>query len=711
MVPGDHDVEAAAAELAERVPDPLVPLARVAYNYRWSWAPDGPACFGALDPERWRRVGANPVRMLRETSRAALERAAADRELTERVAALAALVDRDRGRPAGPWPWGDDAPVAFMCAEFGVHASLPVYSGGLGVLAGDLVKEASDLAIPLVGVGLLYRTGYFHQRIDTSGWQHEFWTDSEPASLACVPVTDPSTGERVTVEIPIDDERVAVQIWRVDVGRVSLFLLDTDREDNSVVGRWITSRLYEGSRAIRLAQYAVLGVGGARALATLGVRPSVYHLNEGHPALAAFELLREHLAAGGNWDSAWAEVVDRLVFTTHTPVPAGNETYGRDEVMQMLGRIADSTGDRERFFAAGRVDPANHEEPSSMTVLGLRASRSANAVSRRHGEVARAMWQPLFRDRSIDEVPITSVTNGVHVPTWLAPPMRSLLDAHLGEGWLARADDPATWEAVDDISDEELWGARCACRRTLIDRTREKATQDRLRRGEDISYVHAALEGFDPDRLTVGFARRLATYKRLYLLSFRPERALALLGGERPIQFVFAGKAHPLDDGAKGIVRDLFHLKSAPEVADRVAFLEDYDLSFAGPLVAGCDVWINLPRPPEEASGTSGMKAAVNGVLNLSVLDGWWAEAYDGSNGWAIDGAIEPDVGAQDERHADALFDRLEADVVPLFHGRDESGLPRGWLAMVRACLRTNGPRFSATRMVREYADRIYSRR
>ena len=711
MVPGEHDVEAAAAELAERLPEPLMPLARVAYNYRWSWAPDGAACFGALDPERWVAVGSNPVRMLREASRSALERAAGDRELTTRVAALAALVERDRTRPAGPWPWDDDAPVAFMCAEFGVHASLPVYSGGLGVLAGDLVKEASDLAIPLVGVGLLYRTGYFHQRIDTSGWQHEYWTDSDPTSLACVPVTDSSTGDRVTVNIPIDDEDVDVQIWRVDVGRVSLFLLDTDRRENSVVGRWVTSRLYEGSRAIRLAQYAVLGVGGVRALAALGVRPSVYHLNEGHPALSAFELLREQLAAGREWDSGWAEVVERLVFTTHTPVPAGNETYGRDEVMQMLGRIADTTGNRERFLSVGRVDPANHDEPASMTVLGLRASRSANAVSRRHGEVARAMWHPLFRDRDIDEVPITSVTNGVHVPTWLAPPMRSLLDAHLGEDWLARADDPATWEAVDDISDEELWAARCACRRILIDRTREKATQDRLRRGEDIAYVEAALAGFDPDRLTVGFARRLATYKRLYLLALRPDRALALLGGERPLQFVFAGKAHPLDDGAKAIVRDLFQLKRAPEVADRVAFLEDYDLSFAGPLVAGCDVWVNVPRPPEEASGTSGMKAAVNGVLNLSVLDGWWAEAYDGANGWAIDGDLDPDVGAQDQRHADALFDRLEGDVVPLFHARDASGLPRGWLAMVRRCLRTNGPRFSATRMVREYAERVYSPR
>jgi starch phosphorylase len=594
-----------------------------------------------------------------------------------------------------------------MCAEFGVHVSLPVYSGGLGVLAGDLVKEASDLALPMVGVGLLYRTGYFHQRIDTTGWQHEYWIDADPMSLPCVPVTDPSTGARVTVEIPLNEESVIVQVWRVDVGRVPLYLLDADRPENSVVGRWITSRLYEGSRAIRLAQYAVLGVGGVRALSVMGVRPSVYHLNEGHPALAAFELLRQQRAGGGEWGAAWAEVVEQLVFTTHTPVPAGNETYGRDEVMSMLGRFAETTGDPERFLAAGRIDPGNHDEPSSMTVLALRASRSANAVSRRHGDVARAMWQPVFGGR-VEDVPITSVTNGVHVPTWLAPPMWSLLDAHLGEGWLTRAHDPAVWEAVDDIADDELWRARCECRRILIERSRAKATQDRLRRGEDITYVEAAAHGFDTNRLTIGFARRLATYKRLYLLSLRPERALGLLGGDHPVQFVFAGKAHPLDDGAKAIVRDLFQMKSAPEVADRVAFLEDYDLAFAGTLVAGCDVWVNLPRPPEEASGTSGMKAALNGVLNLSVLDGWWAEAFDGSNGWAIEGEVDLDGAAQDQRHADALFDRLEADVVPLFHDRDAAGVPRGWLRMVRATLRTNGPRFSASRMVREYADRIY---
>jgi starch phosphorylase len=708
MAAGDHDVVAAIAELADELPAPLAPLARAAYDYRWSWTIDGAATFAAIDPDRWERSGHNPLDVLRSASRARLEAVAADEALVARARALAAELDADRDRPSSTGPWSPEHPVAFMCAEFGVHACLPVYSGGLGVLAGDIVKEASDLALPMVGVGLLYRTGYFHQRIDTSGMQHEYWIDADPTSLPVVPVTDPADGARITVSVPIGDRDVTVQIWRADVGRVCLYLLDTDRPDNSVVDRWITSRLYEGNRAIRLAQYAVLGIGGVRALSALGVTPSVYHLNEGHPALAAFEVLRAAVDAGTDPEDAWRAMHDRFVFTTHTPVPAGNETYGRDEILSVLGRFANQVGDPERLLALGRVEPDDGGAPSGMTVLGLRSSRSANGVSRRHGEVARAMWQPVFRSATVEETPITHVTNGVHIPSWLSPPMRSLFDRHFGDGWLARADEPETWAAVDGIDDAELWAARCEARRHLVERSRQWATQDRLRRGEDISYASAAATGFDPDRLTVGFARRLATYKRLYLLSLRPERALALLSADRPLQFIFAGKAHPLDETAKTIVRDLFRLKGSPAVADSVAFLEDYDLRFAAELVGGCDVWVNVPRPPEEASGTSGMKVAVNGGLNLSVLDGWWAEAYDGANGWAIDGEVDPDTEAQDLRHADALLDTLEHDVVPLFHDRGDAGIPHRWLAMVRASLKTNGPQFSATRMVREYGTRIY---
>ena len=703
--PGDREVETAVALLADRLPAELAPLARVAYNYRWSWADDGAALFADIDADRWARVGGNPVRLLAESDPRTLARAAADDGLVARARALAALVEADLARPPAPG-LPAERPVAFLCAEFAVHASLPIYSGGLGVLAGDILKEASDLALPLVAVGLMYRTGYFHQRLDTRGYQHEFWLDIDPERLPCVALTD-QTGAPLTVSVPVDDEDVVARVWRADVGRVPLYLLDTDCPENSTVGRWITSRLYEGISSVRLAQYAVLGFGGAQVLDRLGIEPSVLHINEGHPAVALAELIGRARDGGDDYDTAWSAARDRLVFTTHTPVAAGNETYDAGEAREMLHRMAAATGEPERFLAAGRLEPDDPEGRVGMTPLALRGARSVNAVSRRHGEVAREMWQPLFGG-DVDDVPITHVTNGVHVPTWLGPPMKALLDRHLGSGWLARADDPDTWQGVDDIPAAELWAARNESRAGLVGFIQERSASDRLRRGEPLAYADAARVGFDPGRLTIGFARRLAAYKRLNLLTLDPERALGLLTADPGLQFVFAGKAHPLDEGAKAILARAFELKGAPQVADRVAFLEDYDLSFAGRLVAGADVWVNVPRPPEEASGTSGMKAALNGGLNLSVLDGWWAEGYDGTNGWAIDGDTDPDHEAQDQRHAAALYDLLEQQVLPLFSDRDADGLPVRWLAMVRQSLKTNGPRFSATRMVREYAHRIY---
>lgn len=708
MFAGDRDLERAAAELAAGLPEALQPLAHMAFDYRWSWSSDGAATFEAIDPERWARTGANPRRLLSETQHATLARAAADAEFVGRVKGLAAEWAADRERP-----WRDDAvspahPVAFCCAEFGVHGSLPIYSGGLGVLAGDILKEASDLGVPMVGVGLMYRTGCFHQRIDTSGFQHEYWLDADPERLPCAKVTG-DDGRPITVPVPIGNEGVIAQVWRVDVGRVPLYLLDTDRPENSQVGRWITSRLYESNRSIRLAQYAVLGVGGMRMLRALGIEPAVYHLNEGHPVLGVVELLaRAQRDASG--DQAWQRMREQVVFTTHTPVQAGNETYSASEVLAMLGRIADLIGPRERLLSIGRVDPARAEQPIGMTAIALRASRHANGVSQRHGDVARALWQPLFPGRTVEDVPIGHVTNGVHVPTWLHGPMRELLDRHLGHDWLSRADQPATWAPVADIPAAELWAARCAARRHLVDMIARRAIGDRLRRGEPLDYAEAISGGFDAERLTIGFARRLATYKRLHLVALLPERALALIGGARPAQFVFAGKAHPDDIAAKEVVRQVFSLKHAPGVAGRAAFLEDYDIPLARQLVAGCDVWVNMPRPPNEASGTSGMKSCLAGGLQLSVLDGWWAEAHDGRNGWAIDGVVDPDAQAQDRRDANALFDLLEREVVPMFHERDADGVPQRWVAMMRHSLQSNGPRFSATRMLREYVDRVYRR-
>ncbi|MBS1175855.1 MAG: Alpha-glucan phosphorylase [Proteobacteria bacterium] len=711
MFAGDRDIDVAVAELAATLPTPLQPLARVAFDYRWCWAADGAATFAAIDPGHWARCGANPRRLLTETPPSLLRRAAADTALVARIERLAQELQADRERPWRTGTASPQHPVAFCCAEFGVHGSLPIYSGGLGILAGDILKEASDLALPMVGIGLMYRTGYFHQRIDVTGLQHEYWLDADPDRLPCVQVSG-SDGQPLTVTVPVDSEDVVAQVWRVDVGRVPLYLLDTDRPENSQVGRWVTSRLYESNRAIRLAQYAVLGVGGARALQAMGIEPAVYHLNEGHPALAVYELLGQVRARqpGLSDDEAWQRVREQVVFTTHTPVAAGNETYARDEVLGMLGRLADASGDREGFLARGRMNPAQPGQPSGMTALALRTSRQANAVSQRHGDVARGMWQPLFPGRAREGVPITHVTNGVHVPTWLHGPMRDLLDRHLAAGWMVHADDPETWAPLAAVPAAELWAARCAARAQLVGMITRHAIGHRLRRGEPLDYASAARDGFDPARLTIGFARRLATYKRLHLVGLMPERAIALVGGERPVQFVFAGKAHPDDHEAKEVVQRLFTLKRAPGVAGRAAFLEDYDIPLAGRLVAGCDVWVNLPRPPLEASGTSGMKSVLGGGLQLSVLDGWWAEAYDGHNGWAIDGREDSDHAAQDWRDANTLFDLLERQVVPMFHERDADGVPLRWVEMMRRSLMTHGPRFSATRMLREYAQRIYTR-
>lgn len=712
LYPGQADLDAAIADLAERLPGPLQPLARIAYDYRWCWAADGAALFEVIDPVRWQWCRGNPLRLLTESRLRTLQRAAADADVVARVDRLANELADERDKPWRAGAANALRPVAFCCAEFGIHGSLPIYSGGLGILAGDILKEASDLGLPMVGVGLLYRTGYFHQRIDASGQQHEYWLDNDPDRLPCVRVSGPD-GNPLTVNVPVDDEDLAVQVWRVDVGRVPLYLLDSDRPENSPVGRWITSRLYESNRSIRLAQYAVLGVGGQRMLRALGIEPAVVHLNEGHPALGVFELYAQARRADPSLDqeAAWKRVRERVVFTTHTPVAAGNETYARGEVLAMLGRLADAAaldGGRETFLALGRVEAADASQPSGMTVIALRTSRQANAVSRRHGEVARAMWRPLYPGRAAEGVPITHVTNGVHLPTWLRGPLRELLDRHLAPGWLQRADRPETWAPVEHIAPAELWAARQAARGQLVAMVRRRALGDRLSRGDTLDYAAAAAGGFDPGRLTIGFARRLATYKRLHLVGLMPGRAIALVSGERPVQFVFAGKAHPADTEAKEVVRRLFDLKASSAVAGRAAFLEDYDISLAGQLVGGCDVWVNLPRPPLEASGTSGMKSVLGGGLQLSVLDGWWAEGYDGFNGWAIDGAVDADHAAQDWRDAGSLYDLLEQQVVPLFHERDSDGVPQRWVAMIKRSLMTLAPRFSATRMLREYAERIY---
>jgi starch phosphorylase len=691
---GREDVARAAGELAERLPQPLGPLARLAYNYRWSWLPGGPDLFRRVDAERFERCLQNPVRLLQEAPARALKRAAGDRELLERAHAAESLIraelERDVASEVAP------APVAFLCAEYGVHVSLPVYSGGLGVLAGDLLKEASDRAVPIIAVGLMYRRGYFRQRIDAAGLQHEYWVDTDPERLPAALVTD-ADSHPLSIKLPIADAEVTARIWRVEVGRVPLFLLDTDNQDNGPIERWITARLYDGEERTRLAQYVLLGVGGVRALRALGLDPAVIHLNEGHAALAPLELAREL----GSIDAARA----RTVFTTHTPVPAGNDTYAPGVIAPLAAAVGMP---EEDLLALGRTDPRDEHEKFGVTQTALRTSRAANAVSRRHGDVARAMWSALWPGRAFEEVPISHVTNGVHFPTWVGAPMRELLDRYLGDDWLARAADPDAWSAVDLIPDAELWAARERQRAELIEFVRERSLSDRLGRGDAREYVSAAARSFDPAVLTLGFARRVATYKRLDLLTRDPERTMALLGGQRPVQVVLAGKAHPHDEDAKRVLRRLFGLKSSQVIAERVVFVDDYDMATAARLVQGCDVWVNLPRPPLEASGTSGMKAAVNGALQLSVLDGWWAEAYEPGIGWALPGEVDRDHDAQDARDTTALHNLVADEVVPAFYERLDGDLPTGWVSRVKASLKALGPRFTAGRMLRDYLEGPY---
>jgi starch phosphorylase len=700
------DTDRASRALAARLPAELAVFARLAYNYRWSWVTDGPDVFRAVDPERWDAAAGNPVRLLQEASGDALERAAADPALIARAEAVERAVRDDLARPAT----GDaEHPVAFFCAEFGVHTSLPIYSGGLGVLAGDILKAASDRALPLVGVGLMYRRGYFRQRIDHTGWQQEAWVPTDPARTPAVLVTTGDERTPLRVTVPIGDEDVTAQVWRVDVGRVPLLLLDADLPENSRVARWTTERLYDSDPVTRLNQYVLLGAGGMAVLRALGIEPGVVHMNEGHAAFAALEAARAEVERGAAFDDALAAARERTVFTTHTPVPAGNDTYPAAQVERTLRRLAEAAGtDAEHVIRLGRTHADDPTEPFGVTQFALRASRTANGVSERHGGVSREMWQALWPERGAEEVPIGHVTNGVHVPSWVGVPMRRLLDRHLGEGWALHADEPGALAAVDAIPAAELWAVRAEQRAHLIEYVRDRSQVDRILRGGRREYVESAARTLDPDVLTIGFARRLATYKRLDLLMHDLHRSLGLVRGERPIQLLVAGKAHPRDDGGKALVQQLFGARGEEGAGGRVVFLEDYDLGLAARLVSGCDVWVNVPRPPLEASGTSGMKNVVNGGLQLSVLDGWWAEAYDGANGWAIGGEIDHDHGAQDARHAAELYRLLEDEVVPEFYDRDGDGIPQAWVARVRRSMRTLIGEFAATRMVADYEERIY---
>jgi len=704
---GGADVRAAVAALEPRLPLLLRPLARLACNYWWSWAPGAEEFLTSFDPVRWERAGGNLVHLLEELEPWRLQELAADPAVVTRVEALAAEFDAEMARPYADG--NPERPVVFMCAEFGVHRSLPFYAGGLGVLAGDFLKESSDQHLPVVGVGLFYAEGSFHQRLDISGLQHEYWLITDSDCLPAALVTGEG-GAALTVSVPVRGRDVIAQVWRVDVGRVPLYLLDANRPENSAVDRWITDRLYVGDREVRLAQYALLGIGGIKALAAMGLEPSLIHLNDGHAALATLELLGSRIARGASVEGAKEAVRALAVFTTHTPVLAGNESFSSDELQRGLPTLAEVAGlSWDDLLALGRVHPDDPGERFGLTPLALRLSGAANGVSRLHGQVARAMWQGLWPSLPVSAVPIEHVSNGVHLPTWMAPEMQALFDRYV-EGWRTATRESAIWDEIDRIPDEELWGVRCALRARLAAVVRARSVPERLGRGESLAYAESAGLAWREDLLTIGFARRIATYKRLYLITREPDRAVRLLTSERPVQMVIAGRAHPQDEEAKRTVQALFAVNDIPGVGSRVVFLENHELGLAKELVRGCDLWVNLPRPMQEASGTSGMKSASNGGLQLSVRDGWWDEACDGSNGWGVASDPSLSIEEQDRQDADAFFDLLENEIIPLFNDRDGEGVPRGWVRRMKASLRTIVPQYSARRMVRDYLSRASAR-
>ena len=687
----------------------------LARNLWWSWDHDAASLFRDLDPVRWRQLNQNPVSLLAEFPLAKLESRAAELVLHSRInyacRRLQEYLQADR-------TWGTrhagvlrPCPVAYFSAEFGLHESLPVYSGGLGVLAGDHIKSASDLAIPLVGIGLFYGQGYFRQRLDRNGWQQEEYLETDLNQLPLEAAIG-KNGRPVMVQIETRNGSIHAKVWRVEVGRCDLFLLDSDVEANAPDDRKLTSRLYGGDARTRIRQELLLGVGGFRALEAIGIKPGVLHLNEGHSAFALLEAIRMRMEEEGiGFDAAAPRVSREVVFTTHTPVPAGHDRFPADLIEEHLGPMRESMGiSQVSLMGLGREDPNNQHETFCMTVLGLRLSRRADAVSALHGEVSRAMWTGLCPGKPEDEVPIGHITNGVHVPSWLAPQMFRLYDRHLGTNWHQHSSEARIWEGIESVDDGELWETHLSLKSQLIEFVRRRAIEQAEHRGESREVLQRLGKVLSPDALTIGFARRFATYKRANLILTDIESLASMVNDpKRPVQFVFAGKAHPNDEPGKRVLQQIAELMRNPRFADKFVFVEDYDINVGRHLVQGVDVWLNNPRRPQEASGTSGQKVVLNGGLNLSVLDGWWAEAYDGMNGFAIGtGRTHADMNVHDTRDADDLRRALREEVIPLYYQRDRDGLPRGWIKRMKRTIRTLGWRFNADRMVMDYTLKCY---
>lgn len=687
----------------------------LARNLWWSWDQDSGSLFQDLDPPRWRASNHNPLCLVAGMSLAQIEQRAGDLALHGRIdyayRRLREYLSVDHTWAATHAGVLRPRPVAYFSAEFGLHESFPIYSGGLGVLAGDHIKSASDLGLPLIGIGLFYGQGYFRQRLDRDEWQREEYLVTDVTRLPMDSAIG-ANGEPVTIRIDTRSGSISARVWRAKVGRCDLLLLDSNVDENSAEDRDLTSRLYGGDGRVRIRQELLLGVGGFRALRAMGITPGVLHLNEGHSGFALLEAIRSRMEEEGiTFHQALPGIAREVVFTTHTPVPAGHDRFSPDLMEEHLGPLRDELGiSADDMMALGRVQPGNGREDFCMTVLGLKLSRRANAVSALHGQVSRAMWTSLYQGLSEDAVPIGHVSNGVHVPTWLAPQMSRLYDRHLGIGWRQQSGDARVWEGIESIDDGELWETHLILKTRLIEFVRRRAVEQAEHRGDPPEATARLLRLLSPDALTIGFARRFATYKRANLVLKDIEALAAMVSDpKRPVQFVFSGKAHPHDEPGKRVLQEIAQMMRQPSFVGKFLFVEDYDINVGRVLVQGVDVWLNTPRRPLEASGTSGQKVVLNGGLNLSILDGWWAEAYDGLNGFAIGtGRTHVKMDVHDERDGRDLHKALRDEVIPLFYQRDHDGLPRGWIRRMKRTIRTLGWRFNADRMVMDYALKYY---
>lgn len=719
------------AQLRSQLPPALNILVDLAFNFWWSWSSEATSLFRDIDAQLWDRCGQNPVKFLLELPETQLMQVATDPTFRDRTRQVGEQFQHymnagETWATEGVPDLTPDQPIAYFCIEFGLHPCLKTYAGGLGILAADQLKSASDLGIPMVGVGLIYHHGYFEQHFNSDGWQEEVFPDRNFSELPLELVLD-ADGNPLTVEVKIRRRHVSAQVWRVRVGRLNLYLLDSDRDDNDPVDRTLTNTLYGGDDNTRIGQEILLGIGGVRLLEALNLRPSIYHFNEGHSAFAALELLRRRMAKTGEpVDEAKTAVRKQCVFTTHTPVMAGHDTFAPDFIDDFFNHYwPDLQLSRDAFLDLGARKPGDPWDPFNMTVLALRMSRIANGVSQLNGAVSRRMWSVLYPDRDVENVPITSITNGVHTPTWISPLMASLYTRHLCENWAQRACEPEMWGGIDRIPDGDLWQRHRLLKRQLVIYTRNRLKRARSDRREASKFIEACDRILDPDALTVGFARRFSPYKRGDLILHDPERALKIFRDrDRPVQIIFAGKAHPANDESKRIMQRLIEWSHDEDIWSRVVFLEDYDILTAKMLVWGVDVWLNTPRRPLEASGTSGQKVALNGGLNCSIRDGWWNEAYRedadgrGLNGWAIGDGVSSNANGhnpspedrekQDRQDAEHLYYLLENEIIPRFYDRDGENLPRGWIDMMKASIQTVAPQFNTDRMVKEYAAKMY---